>query len=297
MLRVLHFSDIHVQIPVSELPRRDLASPKRVLGALNFKLKREAHFENVHQKLARLKEHADACDLVLCTGDFTALGTDPELARAREEFQQFLGAKHGAVIVPGNHDVYVESATTERRFEKHFGELLTSDMPEYCVDGTWPIVRLIGDDVAVVAVNSARPNPQLWRSSGEIPSEQLSAMERITADPRVHGRFIFVMTHYAPFRRDGTPDVPWHGLTNVKDFLRALQGVRFGAMLHGHIHWRYQLHVSGLPARIFGAGSVTHEGREGFWIYEIDGEKNSRAIPGSWAGDRYVLNNEAAVAI
>lgn len=34
------------------------------------------------------------------------------------------------------------------------------------VDGPWPLLRLIGENLAVVGVNSARPNPLPWRSSG-----------------------------------------------------------------------------------------------------------------------------------
>ena len=53
------------------------------------------------------------------------------------------------------------------------------------VDGVWPLVRLIGDSVAVVCVNSARPNPQPWRSSGRIPDTQIKALRDVLRDPRL----------------------------------------------------------------------------------------------------------------
>jgi hypothetical protein len=37
-------------------------------------------------------------------------------------------------------------------------------------------------------------------------------------------------------------------------------------------------------------------GREGLWVYEIDGDR-VRAVPGSWDGTSYVLEPGASVEI
>lgn len=291
-MRILHFSDVHVQVPVAHMPPADLLG-KRMLGAANLVLRRERLFRDAPLKLRALSEmaHAAGVDFTICTGDYTALGTEPELVAARSAVDALTRAPLGFVTVPGNHDLYLPDALADRRFERHFGDLLRTDRPDLTVDGTWPIVRMCGALVAVVAVNSARPNPHPFRSSGAIPPEQLSALERILVLPEIRDRFVFVITHYAPRRRDGTPDTPAHGLDNADSLLRVCGGTQRGALLHGHIHWRYHLRLPGGGLPIFGAGSATHAGREGFWLFDVEVDR-ALAIAGSWEGDRYVLDTD-----
>jgi len=295
-MRILHLSDVHVTVPLGAMPWRQMLN-KRLLGAANLVLRRGQQFARAQEKLAALGQFADEqqVDLVICTGDYTALGTEPELAAARRAIDPLTGRRYGYVTVPGNHDLYMPDGVRDRRFERHFAELLRSDLPEACVDGPWPSVRLVGDEIAVLAVNSARANPQPWRSNGVIPDVQLRALHALCADPRIADRFVFVITHYAPRRADGTHDRPAHGLNNSDAFLSACQGLKRGAILHGHIHQRFQLALPGLPLRIFGAGSTTSDGREGFWLFDVNAERAS-ALPGRWADHRYVVASDGAIA-
>ena len=289
-MRILHLSDVHVTVPLAELPWGEMWN-KRLLGAANLVLRRGHHFAQAREKLEALALMAaeQHVDLVICTGDYTALGTEPELAAARRAILPLTGRAYGYVTVPGNHDVYLPDGVRERRFERHFGDLLRSDLPEACVDGPWPLVRLVGEHVAVIAVNSARPNPQPWRSNGAIPERQLRALQELCADPRIAGRFVFVITHYAPRRADGSPDKPAHGLINADAFLDACRSLRRGAILHGHIHGRFQLAVPEHALRVFGAGSTTCAGREGLWLFDVNAD-HARAQGGSWNGERYVVD-------
>ena len=45
------------------------------------------------------------------------------------------------MTVPGNHDLYLDDAVTEQRFERVFGDLLASDWAP-SVGGLFPAVRL-----------------------------------------------------------------------------------------------------------------------------------------------------------
>jgi 3',5'-cyclic AMP phosphodiesterase CpdA len=288
LIRALHISDVHVDVPFASIPWRDWLG-KRAIGGGNHWLRRARHFRGVRAKLEALDRFRQEQEVgvVLCTGDYTVLGTAPELAAAREAIDPLTRAQHGFVTVPGNHDIYVDHG----RFEARFGDLLSSDLPEYRVDGVWPIVRLIDDSVAVVAVNSARPNPQPWRSSGRIPPAQLAALAKILRDPRVSDRFVFVITHYAPRRADGTPDSYLHGLTNADEFLEVCSDLSRGAILHGHVHRCFNLRVPGVSPQVFGAGSTTQDMREGLWLFDIDSE-GMRAVRGAWDGERYVLTRD-----
>ena len=285
-MRILHFSDPHLDPDLSGVPFSEWLG-KRVIGAANLLLNRRKHFDRVDEKLAALDRFRQEqnVDLVLCTGDYSVLGTEPELARARKVIEPLTHAPEGFITVPGNHDLYMPDTVKDQRFDRIFGDLMGG--------GGWPRIRLFGSDVAVIGVNSARPNPQPWRSSGRVPDEQLDGLARILEQPDMQDRFVFVMTHYAPRLASGKPDSPSHGMTNADEFLAACRPIRTGAILCGHIHRRYQVQVPDVAAPIFCAGSVSQNGREGLWLFDIAAGP-SRATPGRWAGDRYELETDQA---
>ncbi len=291
-MRLLHFSDVHVQDPIWSMPMRELLS-KRLVGAANLWLRRERLFRAVPQKLEALDRfrRAHAVDAVLCTGDLTALGTEGEHRAARASMQPFADAPYGLALVPGNHDLYVRDALEDGRFERHFGDLLTSDRPDHAVDGRYPFVRHLGEGVLVVGLNSARPNPSPLVSSGAIPAVQLRQLAQILDEYR-HALTI-VMTHYAPFTRAGLPDSHHHGLDNAAALLAICTRPNV-VVIHGHIHHRYAHRAALGNPWLFCAGSATHAGREGLWFYEIEG-RGVRATPGSFEGSDYRLDSTAAV--
>lgn len=294
MLRLLHFSDVHVDVPFGQMPAREMIG-KRLLGGANLLLRRRRHFRDAPAKLSALARFADAqdVDLVVCTGDYTALGTEPELRAARAAVDALTKRPRGYITVPGNHDLYLPDTLTDRRFERVFGDLFGTDWPEYATSGGWPAVRLIDQALAVVTVNSARPNPQLLRSSGRIADEQMRALGRLIADPRLNGRLVFLATHYAPRRPNGTPDRWNHGLENADALLALCGRLPRVALLHGHIHWRFHLRLrAGLD--IFGAGSATHAEREGIWVFEVD-SNGARARAGHLVDGEYRLKSEGTV--
>ncbi|MFI5307213.1 MAG: metallophosphoesterase family protein [Polyangiales bacterium] len=294
MLRVLHFSDVHVDVPLRQMPVREMLS-KRLLGAANLLLRRKRRFAKAREKLQALARFAESqrVDLVICTGDYTALGTVPELVAARRAIEPLTRRPRGFITVPGNHDLYLPDTLADGRFERIFGDLLGSDWPERAVDGHWPSIRLYDDCLAVVSVNSARPNPQLLRSSGRLPDAQLSALCELLADRRLDRRLVLIATHYAPRRRDGSPDRFSHGLENADELLAVCRRAPRAAILHGHIHWRYHVLPTGGP-HLFGAGSATDAGREGIWLFEV-GQDRARAVPGRFADGEYVLETSGEI--
>lgn len=296
MIRVLHFSDVHVDVSLREMPVLEMLG-KRLLGGANLVLRRKHLFREARVKLAALARFAErqAIDLVVCTGDYTALGTTPELDAARRAIEPLTRRRYGFVTVPGNHDLYLPDTVADGRFERVFEGLLGTDWPERAVDGRWPAVRLFGESLAVVSVNSARPNPQLFRSSGRIPEAQLEALRAVVADPRLNGRMLLVATHYAPRRQDGTPDRFTHGLENAEALLAICAPLRRCAVLHGHIHHRYHVRPEGCP-HLLGAGSATHLGREGFWQLEIESD-SARAFPGGFHDGEYRLEPGAPIEL
>ena len=286
-LRILHFSDIHVSALVRHMHWKKWFS-KRAVGAINLLRGRAAYFDEVEEKMvamARFKE-ANDIDIVINTGDYTALGLEHELAIARELMDPMMHPPQNYLTVPGNHDIYVHEGNSHYRFSGQFCSVLQNDLPEYCAGGHYPLVRLIGEEVAVIALNSAKPNPYFWRSDGHIPTIQLDAFEKLLQDERIKGRFLFVITHYAPRLANGMPDRRLHGLHNADDFLKRCSVIEKGAILFGHVHRTYRVDIPEVKIPLFCAGSATMEGHEGAWMYEVEGEE-IKEMQLYWDGSSY----------
>lgn len=294
-IRLLHFSDPHFGLGVRRVPFRDWPG-KRLVGGFNLIRGRGKKFRHAPSRIASLALFAErqGADAAVCTGDLSALGTDAELEVAREAVAPFFRARLGFVCLPGNHDLYTAAVLRERRFERRFADALTTDLPELRVEGPWPLVRLFGTSTAVVAVNSARPNPIPWRSSGRIPEVQMAGLEAALAHEAVRDRFVLVATHYAPRRADGSPDTHLHGLRNADELLRAAASVERGALLCGHIHRAFRVRPEIGPEIVCG-GSATMEGHEGAWWIEVSPER-AAIRPVRWDGADWTLGEADPVA-
>jgi 3',5'-cyclic AMP phosphodiesterase CpdA len=295
--RILHISDLHLEDGFPGVPWTSFAN-KRLVGLANLQLRRRRLFARASQKVDALADFVrdQSVDLVVCTGDYTALGTHAEIAYARRVIEPLTHAPLGFFTVPGNHDLYLEDTVRAGWFDDHFGEFLRTDLPECAVDGPWPQVRLPVDGLALIAVNSARPNPKPSFSNGRIPDAQLDALARILDDRRVRDRFIMIATHYAPRLESGRADRPHHGLENADAFLQISCAAQRGLILHGHVHWRYRVRVAESRLPLFCAGSTTHEGREGLWVFDVE-EHRTVATPGRWDQSRYILESDEASEI
>ena len=152
-------------------------------------------------------------------------------------------------------------------------------------------MRLLGEQIVVVALNSARPNALPFVSSGIISETQLRSLVNILDEYR--DKPCIVMTHYAPLTKAGRPDSAHHGLDNAQALL-AICARPNVALIHGHIHHRYALASTSERPWLFCSGSTTHEGREGLWLYEIDGLQ-MRATPGRFRDGQYQLEPDLSV--
>lgn len=291
-MRILHFSDTHLGLGLRRVPLRDWPG-KRLAGALNLLRGRQHRFAETRRKVELLAElgRSQKADLVVFSGDFTALGTERELEAARALFQPFTDAPEGFLCVPGNHDLYASDSVRERRFERHFGEFLVSDLPHLRTDGVWPVVRIVGPEVAVVAVNSARPNLPPWKSSGRVPNAQLKGLAAALEEPVIARRLVLIVTHYAPCLADGGPDRRNHRMVNAAEFLSVCASVRRGVILCGHVHRTYHARVRGIGPGVLCAGSATLHGHEGFWMIDVE-NGGTTALRGWWTIDGFELDVE-----
>jgi 3',5'-cyclic AMP phosphodiesterase CpdA len=283
--------NLRLGFPEGEVPAREWMS-KRVVGGLNHVLRRAARFKESKPKLAALAAFADAeaVDAAICTGDYTMLGTEVELDAALAAVEPLTRRPLGFTTVAGNHDLYVADAVADKRFEKRFSRWLDDDLPE-ATRGSGIRVRFFGSEVAVVVIESARPNA-LWRSSGRVPEAQMAALGSVLARPELAARFTLVITHYAPRLWNGKPDTKLHGLENADELLAILSERENTAFLHGHVHRRYAVRAAGVKPLLLGAGSATDAGREGAWLLELS-SRGGTAHPLAWTGAAWARDGAA----
>lgn len=117
MLKIAHISDLHLFVPTFEMA--DLFS-KRMLGQLNYFLKRKAHFEG--EQLFKLKDlfQSQNIEYVFVSGDLSSTSLEAEFKLARNLFKDMEKIGIKCFFIPGNHDHYTKEAQNQKLFYKHF---------------------------------------------------------------------------------------------------------------------------------------------------------------------------------
>jgi 3',5'-cyclic AMP phosphodiesterase CpdA len=268
-VRIVHLSDVHVRIDYARLPLSRFGWRRAVAQLEWVGLRRSARYANALGVLKQIVREILELrpDHVILSGDLTALAVEEEFTAAREALSPIL--RPGMLtVIPGNHDRYTAHSVEERRFERHFAPLLASDLPGYSLPSGYPFVRLVGDELAVVGLDSTRLAPLPGLSFGRVGSPQLAALARVIDDPAVRDRFLCVAVHHAPLRPSGRRDRLTHGLHDADALMGLLAGRRC-AVHFGHVHHRYWHRATPRRPHLFNAGSSTSSRDEGYWVLEI----------------------------
>jgi 3',5'-cyclic AMP phosphodiesterase CpdA len=269
-VRIVHLSDVHIQVDYRRLPLLRYGW-RRALAQLEWRgLRRAQRFEHALPCFSRMVDEVRAIepDHIVITGDLTALALEEEFESARAALGPLAADPSKLTVIPGNHDRYTAHSVCERRFERHFRELLRSDLPRFAGSTGFPLVRLLGDEVAVIGLDSTLLAPFPGLSFGRLGREQLGALSRLVEAPEVRDRALCVLVHHAPLARSGRPDSLTHGLWDSGPLLRLLAG-RPCTLHHGHVHHRYWHRATAGRPDVFDAGSSTLRGREGYWVIEL----------------------------
>jgi 3',5'-cyclic AMP phosphodiesterase CpdA len=271
-MRVLHCSDVHVtEAPAHTAffrrgPRFWMAWYELVVEGRG---KAFAHAPEAIRAIVRDAER-HAVDHLVLSGDLTASALPSEFAGAASALGRLVRSPRQCTVIPGNHDCHHPAAVREQRFEVHFEALLQSDLPGHARVGPWPLVRLVGEGLAVIALQTSLIPTIPGVAYGRVGAAQLDGLRAALGDEALHGRAVLVVVHHAPRRADGRPDKRSHGLRDADALLALLPGPRF-AVLHGHIHRRFHHSATASRPHLFGAGSSTQAGQEGYWLIDIDG--------------------------
>lgn len=297
-MRVLHFTDLHVQ----RRPRLiDLVTgPKRIIGALNlYLLGRRSHFQRAVQEGLVQAVLEQAPDVVVCTGDLTALATDDELEAAhallRPVYERF-----PFVVQPGNHDTYVRERRPGDRMRRWFGPWMGPGGPR--------LVRYGG--AAFLTVETCRAH---LTSRGHSPPGELAKAAVLLdtlglrgQDPAEEGLLLFWCQHYPLRDRHGAPYGPAGRCLADAAAVEALLASRseVGAVLHGHEHHGFRTTVPGLrgpvPVLNPGAGGYAHlpakRRTAHFSIYDVQNGALASVERFAWQGERFAPEPGGAYA-
>lgn len=273
-MRFLHCSDVHITQNYAAAPFFQLGWRRWIaLFELSFG-GRAAAYAQASATLKQIVDDAKAhrVDHLILSGDLTAYAMEAEFQGAREALGALADDPRRCTLIPGNHDVYTPGAVRTRRFHRYFGQLVGTDLPEHESPTGFPFVRLLGEETAVVGLHSARVPEVPGFSFGRIGRAQLGRLKRLLEDPRLANRAVLIVVHHAPLTSKGKADKVLHGLWDAEALFALCPGPRF-AVLHGHIHKRYHHPATDRRPHLFGAGSSTQAGREGYWIIETDGPR------------------------
>lgn len=263
----MHCSDVHI---TGDYLQNVLKIGWRRIPALGelFIKGRARDFQNASATLQQMLSKAEQqnVDHLIVSGDLTAYALEEEFDGAKAALEPWVNDKQKCTVIHGNHDTYTPGAMRDRRFERRFGHLLESDLPDVPREGPYPFVRLL-DGVAVIGLRSARVPFVPGASFGLIGKRQLEGLDVALHNPALKGRAVLVVVHHAPLTPKAVPDRISHGLVDATELFRRIHGERF-AVLHGHIHHRYHHPATSERPHLFGAGSSTQRGREGFWLIE-----------------------------
>jgi 3',5'-cyclic AMP phosphodiesterase CpdA len=256
----VHFSDPHL-FSSGNVGLWDILN-KRIYGYFSWRLRRgREHCDGV---LSALLDdiRSGMPDQILITGDLTHLGLPNEFLMA-EKLLRSLGPPSKVMVIPGNHDTYIDTA-----WEQTFGlwlDYMASDADYHEVVGTgkslhavFPTLR-VRKGIALIGVSTAHPTPSFF-ATGSIGRMQLQRLENILIETRRRGLLRVILIHHPPIRGA----VSWRKrLTDRHAFqeLIALNGADL--ILYGHTHHISSGHLKTPHGRVLSLGipSATALGR------------------------------------
>jgi 3',5'-cyclic AMP phosphodiesterase CpdA len=236
---------------------------KRVLGQSNLWMNRRKRF--VLDRLKPLLDQIDQVrpDRLICTGDLTTTSLPGEFVMVQERMGEALD-RYQAFVVPGNHDRYTWTAAWTDRF----GRALDGSTSR-----TWPSWTDLGDGVAMVGLDAARPT--FCTASGRLGEGQIERLVEMLKTSTFER--LIVACHYPIAMPPGHAPEPWqHRLRDMDRLVEILGQIdRPVLYLHGHEHqpWCFR-HPQAANVSVVNAGAplMTDAPRwpngQGFWVID-----------------------------
>lgn len=232
-MKIGHVSDLHIL--EFDRPRPWQFANKRVVGGTNLLLNRSKSHSTPVVELALAKINEIGVDHLAISGDLTNLALDSEFKAAAKILATIPEAENHISLVPGNHDYYTYKSARVRRFETYFAPYMHSDLPDYQLPTGYPFCKLIGDDVALIGLNSGLAS-FIFFATGQVDPEELRQAEALLDDPAVRNRFKIVMIHH-PILPVNFHRIEYNRrLLNAPEVLHMIRKRGVNLVVHGHTH-------------------------------------------------------------
>jgi 3',5'-cyclic AMP phosphodiesterase CpdA len=265
-LLLAHLSDPHVG-PIHPPRYRELAG-KRLTGYINWKRGRHLIHDMDMLEMITSDLLAQKPDHIALTGDLVNLGLESEFVTAQRYIER-LGAPDFVSVIPGNHDVYVNSS---------YKYMATSTAPWMSGDGAakpaFPYVR-IRDQIALIGLSSGIPTAPLL-ASGELGKKQLDALAGLLREAAKEGLARVIMIHHPPTRKGASFG---RGLRDSAAFEALIKEHGAELILHGHNHKQSLAYLKGPNGRVPVVGVASASAvpgkpnhRAAYHLYEITGK-------------------------
>lgn len=222
-MRLIHCSDLHFFSPSFS---KELLS-KQSFSILFHLLARSNKLsdDDLYKVISVWKEQK--ADLILISGDCTTLSSKKEYLRAKKFFTALQSVNLPYIVIPGNHDAFIQKAVYENRFynlDIPHKEELSSDrffLKPLCKD--W---HILGFDCAI-------PTP-FFRAYGKIESSVLQSLEKKLAT-LPDGEKVMIVNHFPLIKENGKPSIFLKGSSDFCSLLSRFDRLHF-VYLTGHTH-------------------------------------------------------------
>ena len=267
MVRLAHFSDIHIGARQLDWKLRDWFS-KRLTSWFNDRaLGRRRRFANTDEVTTRLMDEllGRGIDHLVFSGDATALGFAAEFRRAAELLR--VGAYPiPCLAVPGNHDYCTRKSAGSGDFERHFAPW---QQGRRIGDHVYPFAQRAGD-VWLIGVNAATGNRMPWDAGGAVGADQLTRLQPLLASLDAGPKILVI--HFPVCLANGRREASYHGLRDLDALLNIASAGGVHLWLHGHRHSPYHFQQApGATFPVICAGTATQNGIWSYGEYTIDG--------------------------
>jgi Icc protein len=216
-------------------------------------------------------------DHLVVTGDLAFSGEPREFERAADLLRPFADAKKLSVV-PGNHDVWTEESVETARFLRAVGpdgRGMRRAAPSY------PHVVTLGDEVVLIALDSARYGDEPFETAGRLGTEQLRDARELAREHSKQGRAVVLAFHHhvvlPPERVPSDAKLARMPLADADKVVRLVAEIPIAAVLHGHRHTAFRVDLPGArgPTPVLCAGSASRVADEPVrraraYVYEID---------------------------
>ncbi len=266
MIRLAHFSDIHVTSPQLEWRFGDWFS-KRITSWINHRYFRGPHFSLADEILARLMEDLPGrgIDHLVFSGDATALGFESEIRKAAEALRVGQPGLPG-LAVPGNHDYCTMTAALSGDFERHFAPWQEG---RRIGEHRYPFAQQVGP-VWLIGVNAATGNRWMWDAAGAVGPDQLARLKQLLDDLPPGVRILVI--HFPLVLSSGRRETWYHGLRDLDALLEVAHAGGVNLWLHGHRHAAYHFQTPpGATFPVICAGTATQRDLWSYGEYAIEG--------------------------